>query len=343
MRWGLGLYTGQVPPGQDIGFRDEYARIVEQAQLAEELGLDSVWLSEHHGADDGYLPSLLPLAAAILASTERLVVGTAVLLAPLHHPLRLAEDAAVVDQLSGGRLVLGLGTGWRSGDFRSFGVDMATRAVALEETVQILRRAWQGERFDFEGRVHRIEGGMVRPRPFRPGGPPIWLGGTGPRALRRAGRLGDGYFGVGAPFDDAMGAFAAARDAVPEDRQVPFSFGQLRSGFIAEDPQRAWERAGRGMTYTLDVHARWAAEEAGRAAAPGEHLVSEETVRQYNLLGTPADATNALLPYAERFARRPDCHLAFRLYHPYMPHEQVLAAIQAYGRTVVPALRKAAG
>lgn len=343
MRWGLGLYTGQVPAGQDIGFRDEYARIIEQAQLAEEVGLESVWLSEHHGADDGYLPSLLPLAAAILASTKRLVVGTAVLLAPLHHPLRLAEDAAVVDQLSGGRLVLGLGTGWRSGDFRSFGADMATRAVALEETVQILRRAWQGERFDFEGRVHRIEGGMVRPRPFTPGGPPIWLGGTGPRALRRAGRLGDGYFGVGAPFDDAMRTFDTVLDAVPEDRQASFSFGQLRSGFIAQDPEEAWKLAGRGMTYTLDVHARWAAEEAGRVVAPEQQLVPEETVRQYNLLGTPADVANALLPYAHRFAGRQDCHLALRLYHPYTPHDQVLRAIQAYGRTVVPALHEASG
>lgn len=343
MRWGLGLYTGQVPPGSGIGFKEEYARIIEQARLAESVGLESVWLSEHHGADDGYLPSLLPLAAAILASTERLVVGTAVLLAPLHHPLRLAEDAAVVDQLSGGRLVLGLGTGWRSGDFRSFGADMATRAAALEETVGILRLAWRGERFDYAGQVHRIDGGRVLPRPFTPGGPPVWLGGTGPRALRRAGRLGDGYFGVGAPFDDAMRSFGAVLDAVPEGRAGGFSFGQLRSGFIARDAEDAWRLAGRGMAYTLDVHARWAREEAGEAARPDERLVPEEAVRSYNLLGSADDTTAALRPYADRFAVRDDCHLALRLHHPYTPHDRVLEAIEDYGTSVAPALRAVSG
>ncbi|MGW6456134.1 LLM class flavin-dependent oxidoreductase [Streptomyces sp. NPDC055078] len=342
MRWGLGLYTGQVPPGEATGFRDEYARIIEQARLAEELGLESVWLSEHHGADDGYLPSLLPVAAAILAATERLVVGTAVLLAPLHHPLRLAEDAAVVDQLSGGRLVLGLGTGWRGSEFRAFGVDPATRATALAETAAVLRLAWRGERFDFAGRVHRIEGARVTPRPFTPGGPPLWLGGTGPRALRRAGELGEGYFGVGATYDDAMATFGTVLGAVPPDRADTFSFGQLRSGFIARDGDEAWRLAGRGLTYNLDVHARWARQEAGAHVGPAERLTPEDAVRAYNLLGSAEDFTRELLPYARRFAGRRDCHLALRLHHPYVPHDSVLAAIEAYGKTVAPALRTAA-
>ncbi len=109
MKWGIGLYTGQVPADAEHTTRDEYRFIVEQAQLAERLGIDSLWLSEHHGAEDGYLPSLLPLAAAILTATERLVVGTAVMLAPFHNPIRLAEDVAVIDQLSGGRFILGTG------------------------------------------------------------------------------------------------------------------------------------------------------------------------------------------------------------------------------------------
>ncbi|MGW4577164.1 LLM class flavin-dependent oxidoreductase [Rhodococcus aetherivorans] len=343
MQYGIGLYTGQVPPGEDLGFHDEYARIIEQATLAEEAGLDSIWLSEHHGATDGYLPSLLPIAAAILGATTRLVVGTAVLLAPFHNPLRLAEDVAVLDQMSGGRFILGMGTGWRRGEFRSFGVNMATRGRALEETVEILRRAWQGGRFGFEGRVHRIDSAIVRPEPFTPGGPPIWLGGTGPRALDRAGRLGDGFFGVCTPFDPAMATFSQVLESVPEHRRAGFSFGQLRSGFIADDPELGWKLTGRGMTYTMDVHARWTAEEAGNAVEVDTMLTPEEVVRQYNLIGTPDEVTAALRPYEQRFAARTDSHLCFRLYHPYMPQDAVLDAVGTFGRVVVPALRTSAG
>jgi len=343
MQYGLGLYTGQVPPGEELSVHDEYARIIEQARLAEEVGLDSVWLSEHHGAADGYLPSLLPIASAILASTTRLVVGTAVLLAPFHNPLRLAEDVAVLDQLSGGRFILGMGTGWRRSEFRAFGADMSTRGKALEETAQILRRAWQGERFGFDGRVHRVDSAVVRPEPFTPGGPPIWLGGTGPRALARAGRLGDGYFGVCAPYDSAMSSFSTVLDSAPEEKRTSFSFGQLRSGFIADDPELGWKLAGKGMTYTQDVHARWAAEEAGNPVEPDANLSSEDAVRRYNLIGTPDEVTAALRPYEQRFAGRTDSHLCFRLYHPYMPHDAVLEAIQTFGRVIVPALRTQAG
>ncbi|GAA4490558.1 LLM class flavin-dependent oxidoreductase [Rhodococcus olei] len=343
MQYGIGLYTGQVPPGEEIGFRDEYARIIEQAKLAEESGLDSIWLSEHHGAADGYLPSMLPIAAAVLAATKRLVVGTAVLLAPFHNPLRLAEDVAVLDQMSGGRFILGMGTGWRRSEFRAFGADMSTRGRALEETVRILRLAWQGRRFGFEGRVHRIDSAVVRPEPFTPGGPPIWLGGTGPRALARAGRLADGYFGVCTPFDEAMTTYSRVLETVPAERRASFAFGQLRSGFIADDPELGWKIAGRGMTYTMDVHARWAAEEAGDPLPADARLSSEDAVRQYNLIGNPDEVTAALRPYERRFAGRTDSHLCFRLYHPYMPHDTVLEAIQTFGRVIVPALRASAG
>jgi alkanesulfonate monooxygenase SsuD/methylene tetrahydromethanopterin reductase-like flavin-dependent oxidoreductase (luciferase family) len=336
VRFGLGLYTGQVPPDGDHDFRAEYARIVEQAQLAESLGIDSIWLSEHHGAADGYLPSLLPIAAAVLAATTTLQVGTAVMLAPFHDPLRLAEDVAVLDQLCGGRFILGLGTGWRSGEFTAFGLDPKRRVAMLEDTVSILRRAWLGQSFSFEGRTRSIDRAVVRPAPFTPGGPPIWLGGTGPRALRRAGELGDGHFGVAAPYDSAMATYDTALAACPPEQRGRFSFGQLRSGFIWDDPEEGWQLAGRGMGYTLSVHAGWAADEVGGApAAPP----TETGVRAYNVICPPQEMVGVLQPYAQRFAGRSDCHLALRLYHPYTRYEAVLRSIEMYGKDVLPALR----
>ena len=260
------------------------------------------------------------------------------MLAPFHNPIRLAEDVAVLDQMSGGRFILGMGTGWRDREFHSFGLNPKHRGIALEETVSVLRRAWTGERFDFEGRVYQFQDVLVRPPTFTPGGPPIWLGGTGPKALSRAGSLGDGHFGVGMPFDGAMATWRAAVEAVPAGGAEAFSFGQLRSGFIADDPDRAFALAARGMRYTLGVHAGWAAELSGGEAQKAP-AVSDDELRAYNLLGSADDIVAGLSPYARAFPGRDDCHLSFRLYHPYTPREAVLAAIEAYGKDVAPRLR----
>src|SRR5207247_1412405 len=193
VRVGIGLFTAQIPVGSRRTFAREYRETLDLVRLAETLGFDSAWVSEHHGAGDGYLPSLLPMLAAFAEATDRLKLGTGVLLAPFHDPLRLAEDAAVVDQLSGGRLLLGLGLGWREEEFRMFGQPVSERVARTVEAVEILRRAWTGERFSYEGRIHRYDDVLVTPTPAREGGVPIYLGGFTEKAVRRAGRMGDGY------------------------------------------------------------------------------------------------------------------------------------------------------
>src|SRR5438309_520274 len=170
---GIGLFTGQIPPGSDRQFHQEYRDVLGLVRLAETLGFDSAWVSEHHGSSDGYLPSLLPMLAAFAAATERIRLGTGVMLTPFHDPLRLAEDAAVVDQISGGRLILGLGLGWREEEFRMFGQPVGERVKRTVETVEILRRAWTGERFSFEGSVYSYDRVKVMPAPAQQPGPPI--------------------------------------------------------------------------------------------------------------------------------------------------------------------------
>ncbi|HEX9891715.1 MAG TPA: LLM class flavin-dependent oxidoreductase, partial [Actinomycetota bacterium] len=203
VRVGLGLFTGQIPPGSDRTFAQEYHDVIELSRLAEALGFDSVWVSEHHGAGDGYLPSLLPLLGALAAATDEVTLGTGVLLTPFHHPLRLAEDAAVVDQLSGGRLLLGLGLGWREEEFRMFDVPIAERVRRTTETVDILRAAWTGGRFTHRGKIFDLEDVRVTPPPARDGGPPIYLGGHVEAACRRAGAIGDGYIRSRAGLEEA--------------------------------------------------------------------------------------------------------------------------------------------
>src|SRR3989337_787149 len=152
LKIGVGLFTGQIPKGSPRTYHREYRDYLELARLTEEVGLDAAWVSEAHFSEDGYLTSRLPMLAAFAAVTERIELGTGVVLAPFHDPIRLAEDFAVVDQLSGGRTIAGFGIGWRDEEFRAVGIETSTRTRRLTEIVEILRLAWTEERFDFKGR-----------------------------------------------------------------------------------------------------------------------------------------------------------------------------------------------
>ncbi|HVI18530.1 MAG TPA: LLM class flavin-dependent oxidoreductase, partial [Gaiellales bacterium] len=162
MKLGYGLITCQRPPGDGRSDADLYRQAIELAVDAERLGFDSVWLTEHHFVDDGYMPSLLAVAAAVAAGTERIEIGTGLLLAPLHDPVRLAEDAATVDLLSRGRLLLGLGMGWRAEEFEGLGIPMSERRTRLIDAVTILRQSW-GDGLVTGTKRRRYPGVSVRP------------------------------------------------------------------------------------------------------------------------------------------------------------------------------------
>src|SRR5919204_3575966 len=232
---GLGLFTAQIPPGSRRTFTDEYREIIDLVRLAEALGFDSAWVSEHHGSGDGYLPSLLTMLAAFAAATDRIKMGTGVVLTPFHDPLRLAEDAAVVDQLSGGRLILGLGLGWREEEFRMFGQPTSERVARTIEAVEILRRAWTAERFSFQGRIHSYDRVLITPPPSRAEGIPIYIGGHRQKAVRRAGEIGDGYIRSRSDVESARRALTWAEEGARAAGKDPDELGlaQLQSAFVS--------------------------------------------------------------------------------------------------------------
>ncbi len=337
---GLGLFTGQVPAGSDRTFAREYRETLELIRLAESVGFDSAWVSEHHGTSDGYLPSLLPMLAAAAAVTERIALGTGVILAPFHDPLRLAEDAAVVDQLSGGRLVVGLGIGWRDEEFRMFGVPRSERVQRTSETIEICRRAWSGRRFSFEGRSFRYDRVRVTPPPAQEGGPPIYLGGYAEAAVRRAGRLADGYITDDTGVDAVRGSVRIAEEGAREAGRDPRTLGLalLQNAFVGGED--AWRTAREGVEHQIGAYAAWSAGHDTPAHDSLEPIPpAEDELRRWTPAGTPRQVAAALRPAVAAFADRAVFHLVVRLHYPGMGLDDAARAVELFAAEVIPALR----
>jgi len=247
------LYDLRNPPDSGIDNATLYRQTLEHIEHMEELGFDTVWLTEHHFIEDGYLPSVLTMAAAVAARTSRVTIGTAVLLLPLHDPVRVAEDAAVVDLLSNGRLRLGLGLGYKLEEFEAFGVDRRHRATLLEEGVAIIRAAWGDGPFTFHGRHRSYEQLDVTPKPVQRPGPQIWLAGRAPKPVERAARIGDGLIVVGGP--DLYREYHEAHRRT--GRTDPPRLCIFAFTYPSDDPERDAAALGRFAAYRMERYAQW--------------------------------------------------------------------------------------
>jgi len=167
-----------------------YDHALEESRLAEELGFDAVWLAEHHFSPYGICPSLAVLAAAIARETRRVRIGTSVVVAPFLHPVRIAEEWAMVDILSGGRLDFGIGRGYQPKEFRGFGVSMERTRERFDESLEIVRRCWTEDPVTFEGEFYQVRDLTVLPRPIQRPHPPLWTAAVSPDTYTLAARKG---------------------------------------------------------------------------------------------------------------------------------------------------------
>lgn len=246
-------YDFRNPEPWAVPFESLYRGALDQIADAEQLGFDSVWLTEHHFCDDGYTPSPLVIAASIAERTSRLRIGTNLMLLPLHDPIRLAEDAATLSLLSGGRFDLGVGMGYRQLEFDTFGQSLRNRPSLLEEGVEVIRRAWSGAPIDFAGR--RFSYGDVTVRPTPSTVPRLLVGAMADVAIERVARIGDGFLSTQnahqATFLDAVRRHRGDVD------DAVICAGQWT--IIADDPEREWAKIGDHALYQMNEYVTWGA------------------------------------------------------------------------------------
>lgn len=341
MRVGFGLLSCQIAPGDGRSWADVYEEALDLCSLGDRLGLDTVWTTEHHFVDDGYMPSLLTMSAAIAARTETIEIGTGVLLAPLHDPLRLAEDAATVDLISRGRLILGLGLGWSEVEFAAFGASLSTRGRAMEEMLSILPQAWSGEPIDHEGGVYALPPVAVRPTPARR--IPIWVGGGAEAAIRRAARLADGFFS-NAPAERLASQIAVAQD---ERRRIgrtePFAWTHYRFVYLHDDPEAGWRELLPLLNQSRWKYSDMTASATRRPgpvpAAPPPTPEFEAQLRATALVGPPESVAEAVLETQEAAGASID--FVARCYYPGMAPGAQAEQVHRLAEELAPLLRSA--
>ena len=336
MGLGFGLLSAQLRPGETDWTRP-YDDTVRLAVEAERLGFSSVWTTEHHFVDDGYMPSLLVVSAALAQATSRIEIGTGVILAPMHHPLRLAEDAATVQLLSHGRLVLGLGLGWSEVEYAGLGADMRRRGTAMEEILRILPQAWTGEPFTHSGSVYDLPSVGVRPTP--PKRIPVVIGGGAEPAIRRAARLADGIFS-NASADEFQAQVGWVVDELDRAGRDPSTFRFIHYSILLPGVSRA-DALARYRDAVWALNWKYSDMEASAtrplpAASPPPFNRPDETLlkRGTTHAGTPQELVETLLEIRNRVPV--PVEFVTRSHLPLLQYDEQVEVMQQLAEGVAP-------
>jgi probable F420-dependent oxidoreductase len=301
------------------------------ARLAESLGYDSLWVGEHHVTDRTFFENFGTLAY-LAGVTDSIRIGTSVCLAPLHHPVLLAERVATLDVLSDGRFTFGVAAGYREAEFEALGVDHSTRGDRLDETLDILEALWERDGVDYEGEQFHLEGVSVNPKPLRDDGLPVWVGGTAPRPVRRAATRGDAWF-----VDPRVSIPKLERPAAYYDEQLeehgrtPAERPIWREVFVAETTEAAVETARPYLVEKYDTYLGWGAEDG--VGGDSVDAAFEDLAADRFLLGTPEEVVEGIERYQREFGTD---HLVLRSRWPGMPPEPARDSYRLFAEEVMP-------
>jgi probable F420-dependent oxidoreductase len=314
-----------------------YQEALEEVVRAEELGFDSVWMEEHHGVKDHYWPSPLPVLAGFATRTSRLLLGSDILVFPFYHPVRLAEDVALLDVMSGGRFVFGTAIGYKPDEFALYDTPLEKRGARFEEGIRLIKALWTEDRVSFKGSYYTAENACIEPKPCSKPHPPIWIGGWGKLTLERAATLADNW--IPGPTADlarlleGKQQFLANRTAAGHTTPIT-EWPLTRDVIIAENDAQARELAERHImvSYRHEYAGGW------KHPFIDSRVATDLTslMRDRFIIGGPAECITQIRRYVEVYGMT---HLICRLFFPGMPHIHVMRELELLAHEVLPAFR----
>lgn len=321
-----------------------FERSVEIAQAADEMGFDSIWCAEHHFSTYGYLSRPLMFSVHLANHTKQIRVGSMVIVLPLHHPLIVAEEIAMADLLSGGRLDVGLGRGYQPYEFERFGHDLSESRDRFEEGVDVLLKAFEGEPFSYDGKYYSFGETSIYPTPKQQPRPPIWVVGQSKESIavtvNRGFNLVSGGFGVPIEllreFGQHLKDFVAAQETPPQ-----FRVSTQRPVYVTRDESELTEvveHARWNMRVTLSLRQGLQRVEQGRAVAIpfDKEPTDEELLERFFVMGTPETCINRINGLKDAIGID---HFNASFWFGDLAQDKVLASMKLFHEEVMPAFR----
>jgi len=328
------LYDFRNPQQWRRPWAELYAEILDFVSHTETLGFDGAWVPEHHGADDGYMPSPLVALAAIAARTKTIKLGSAIALAPLYHPVRFAEECAVLDILSNGRLEMAIAIGYRQREAAGYGVDFSKRGSRTDEFLEIVTKLWAGQAVSFEGKHFNLKNATIVPTPTRR--IPLYVGGFTDKALERTAKYGDGYFGNMEICDlYAEKLRAAGKDPMSGRVRIQGLFT-----VVARDPEKAMNELAPYFHHVNNTYGQWLNEDREATGMGDQTLLKPMTLEAFkasrilNIL-TPSQAIDM---FNNMLAKAPVEHFMMML-PPGLPPSKFKEYAEIFAKEVMPAFR----
>ena len=313
-----------------------YREALDEVTRAEELGFDSVWMEEHHAVTNHYWPSPIAVLAGFATRTSTMTLGTDIIVAAFHHPVRLAEDVAMLDVMSGGRVVLGIAIGYKPDEFALYGVDLEKRGARFEEQLAIMKGLWTQDHVRVNGAYYRVDG-RLEPKPVSKPHPPVWIGGWGDITLRRAATLADNW--IPGPTADlarllaGKQRFLANRTAAGRT-EPPTEWPLTRDVIIADTDQQARDLAEKHImvAYRREYAGGWRHPFIDASIATDLDKLMEDRF----IIGGPDQVVAKVRRFVEQYGMT---HLICRTFFPGMPHAHIMRELDLLAREVAPAFR----